>query len=524
MEKQKAAEAAAAAKAAADEAAAKKKAASSSEPASQGQKRKSADDDDDDDDADDGDSGGYNSDDEEGMTASRHKGASASSSAQTNAASGTAAAGGTATLATGAKSDKTPAKRPAPTDDITMPPPAAPTIIPPPTTTSSSMAASSTQISSSTGTSTAAATAAASAATGTFTGPPMKKAKLTSAERREERNQREKERSLRISAQINELRALLSTGGVIVPKGTKSAVLSEAANYIRMLQQHQYKSEIDRAQLIQQMQIIGGGALGPQAATAVRHVAAQNGVWSLGNFGGVPPRSAMQLVGQPSVSSAASATGASTSTSVAGSQPTQQQKSVASNEPQLVTTIDEHDYRFVFNSCAVGMAIASMGGAFIDCNQLFCQLSQYSKQEVCSMTIFNLTSRQDLQVAFDLISKMISPPPDGGAGSSPPCILRGAMKHRNDLGLSISLIKGSDGIAKCFSVTLIKNPASPYDPSRPIPATADFLRMGEAQSEDGDEKKLAATSGSKKDDKKNKDDKTPADPSKKMRGPAYTSG
>ena len=62
--------------------------------------------------------------------------------------------------------------------------------------------------------------------------------------KREERNAREKERSFRISRQINELRGLLSNGGVIVPKGTKSSVLTEAANYIRMLQQHQYRSEM----------------------------------------------------------------------------------------------------------------------------------------------------------------------------------------------------------------------------------------------------------------------------------------
>lgn len=62
--------------------------------------------------------------------------------------------------------------------------------------------------------------------------------------KREERNAREKERSFRISKQINELRTLLSSGGVIVPKGTKSSVLTEAANYIRMLQQHQYRSEM----------------------------------------------------------------------------------------------------------------------------------------------------------------------------------------------------------------------------------------------------------------------------------------
>jgi hypothetical protein len=35
-------------------------------------------------------------------------------------------------------------------------------------------------------------------------------------------------------------------------------------------------------------------------------------------------------------------------------------------------------------------------------------------------------------------------------------VLRGAMKNRNDLGLSISLIKGEHGVAKCFSVTLVR--------------------------------------------------------------------
>ena len=71
-----------------------------------------------------------------------------------------------------------------------------------------------------------------------------KKKKKLDTRKREERNAREKERSFRIAKQINELRGLLSSGGVIVPKGTKSSVLTEAANYIRMLQQHQYRSEM----------------------------------------------------------------------------------------------------------------------------------------------------------------------------------------------------------------------------------------------------------------------------------------
>lgn len=115
-----------------------------------------------------------------------------------------------------------------------------------------------------------------------------------------------------------------------------------------------------------------------------------------------------------------------------------------------------------------------MGGALIDCNHLFCQLSNYTKQEICSMTIFNITSRQDLEHAFDLISQMISSPFDGNQRPKP-CVLRGSMKDRDDLGLSINLIRGSDGIAKCFCVTLIKNPNSPFDTSRPTPATADLI-------------------------------------------------
>ena len=87
------------------------------------------------------------------------------------------------------------------------------------------------------------ATSAGAGEKGNQKGGSRKKKKLDDF-KREERNAREKERSFRISRQINELRNLLSSGGVIVPKGTKSSVLTEAANYIRMLQQHQYRSEM----------------------------------------------------------------------------------------------------------------------------------------------------------------------------------------------------------------------------------------------------------------------------------------
>lgn len=224
------------------------------------------------------------------------------------------------------------------------------------------------------------------------------------------------------------------------------------------------------------MQLIGGGAHGEQAAVAVRHFAAQNGVWTLGNFGGVPPKSAMTFVEPP------------TTISQPLAQPPQESNALQQNK------VEPSDYRFIFNSCGAGMAIASMGGTFIDCNQLFSQLSDYSKQEICSLTLFNLTARQDLQQAFDQISRLISPPMNVEKNEErvKPIVLRGAMKNRDDLGMSISLVKGEDGIAKCFCVTLVKNPASPFDTGKPVPVSFDAIKSssavaaGQPTTKDGD--------------------------------------
>jgi len=281
-----------------------------------------------------------------------------------------------------------------------------------------------------------------------------KKKPLTN-ERREERNLREKERSLKITQQIHELRNLLSMGGVIVPKGTKSTILTEVANYIRLLQQHQYRSEMDKAQLVQEVQRIGNGAIGDKAAYAIRHAAAQNVVSSVANLpeGQVPSAEPQQSAGNPG---------------------------------ELSDTLGDREYRCVFNSCSVGMAIATMGGSFIDCNLAFTELSSYTKAELKEMTIFNITSRDDLQGAFDMMSHLITPPTGGldadgnnveDSKRPSPVILRSAIRHRSNLGLSVSLIRGEDNVARYFNVTLVKLPPAPMGLGglKPVPATAHML-------------------------------------------------
>ena len=237
----------------------------------------------------------------------------------------------------------------------------------------------------------------------------------------------------------------------LISQGTKSTILTEAANYIRLLQQHQVQSEMDKAQLVQEVQRIGNGAIGEKAAYAIRHAAAQNGVSSMANLPEGPVSEA-QPQGPPSGDS-----------------------------------LGDSEYRCVFNSCSVGMAVATMGGSFIDCNPAFTQLSSYSRQELREMTIFNVTSRDDLQGAFDMMSQLITPPQggldadgngvEGGGGLQSPVILQSAIRHRSDLGLSVSLIRGDDGVARYFNVTLVKLPPNPLGAvggGKPVPATAEM--------------------------------------------------
>ena len=133
---------------------------------------------------------------------------------------------------------------------------------------------------------------------------------MTTEERRLERNQREKERSNRIASQVDSLRCLLQRGGLYIPKNTKSTVLTEASNYIRTLQ--------DRQQLMSmEMENLKGQLLKAMAA---------------------------RQVGGPFQ---------------------QPQEQLKSNDP---TNSDSQDYHLIFNNTMAGMAVASMGGALLDCN------------------------------------------------------------------------------------------------------------------------------------------------------------
>jgi len=102
------------------------------------------------------------------------------------------------------------------------------------------------------------------------------------------------------------------------------------------------------------------------------------------------------------------------------------------------------------------MAIATMGGSFIECNRAFEDVSGFPKPVLLTMTVFNVTSPPTLQDAFESISKMI---PRGTVDEQgrpneetpPPVTLEGLLKN-GECRLKVFLAKDRVGNTKYFVV------------------------------------------------------------------------
>mmetsp|Transcript_21143 Transcript_21143/g.44055 ORF Transcript_21143/g.44055 Transcript_21143/m.44055 type:complete len:414 (-) Transcript_21143:284-1525(-) len=260
-------------------------------------------------------------------------------------------------------------------------------------------------------------------------------------EKREERNLREKERSFKISRQIQMLRDLLNNGGVAVPKGTKSSVLTEAANYIRALQQHRFNSEIDRQNLVNKIRSMNSGEMGPQVQVAVRETVDTIDETSAVSAPLQPQHLGMgQAVGAPEV--------------LPSGQPVVSLK--PQPQPQNPSKLHPDDYSTLFNCSTIPMAITTMGGSFIECNKAFEDVSGFPKSVLLTMTIFNVTSPPSLQEAFESISKMIPRGTVDAHGrlneeTAPPVMLSGLLKN-GECRLKVFLAKDGAGNTKYFVV------------------------------------------------------------------------
>ncbi len=280
---------------------------------------------------------------------------------------------------------------------------------------------------------------------------------LSSEERRLERNQREKERSNRIASQVDALRCLLQRGGLFIPKNTKSRVLSEASNYIRTLQDRQQLMSIEMNHLKSQLDV---------AMTREQ----QQGV-GLNIPGVVPPLATSSLVVK--------------SNDIID--PWTNTNDTSTNEAKGDRS-QHRDYRLIFQNTMAGMAVATMGGALVDCNSAFEIETGKSLHDLKEMTVFNIVHPNDWTRALDSISLMI----DGGFHArSDECntasigdrgnnhasendaidkvlYFRSSFTHRPDLGLCVTLVRDDNDAAKCFNVTLVKNVTPPPSTTREL--------------------------------------------------------
>jgi hypothetical protein len=113
-----------------------------------------------------------------------------------------------------------------------------------------------------------------------------------------------------------------------------------------------------------------------------------------------------------------------------------------------------------------------VNGEFVDGNHLFCSLSEYSKQDLCSMTIFNIIARSELQNAFDKINSLMACK-EGLSQSVEPkkqshVVLRGKMKNSRRMGVSIAIIQQQNQMPKCILVVLLDEASAKAEEQPPL--------------------------------------------------------
>lgn len=96
-------------------------------------------------------------------------------------------------------------------------------------------------------------------------------------------------------------------------------------------------------------------------------------------------------------------------------------------------------------------------------------------------TLFNLIARADLQGSFDRISNMLMAEANQDGQDKDPILVGASFSHRSDLGLQITLVRGSQGEMRHFCVTLMQTTAFPQNhaPVSALPTEFSFVNASE---------------------------------------------
>lgn len=170
--------------------------------------------------------------------------------------------------------------------------------------------------------------------------------------RRSERNLREQERSHRITERIGELRSVMSDAGVHF-KPDRYSTLVSVVNYIKVLQgksvqlDEEHKKLLDTISGADKLVNTGGDSLAPKGGV-------------MGPTTTVQTHNVMENTASSNASSSAN----------------------SNSDEEFLEFVQGIDYKSIFASCGVALAIASVDGRFVDCNGEFLRITDYSRKEL----------------------------------------------------------------------------------------------------------------------------------------------
>eukprot|EP00980_Cylindrotheca_fusiformis_P008017 scaffold1706_cov116-Cylindrotheca_fusiformis.AAC.20 len=269
--------------------------------------------------------------------------------------------------------------------------------------------------------------------------------------RRQGRNLREQQRSQKITQQIDHLREVLASANITF-KPDKYSTLVTVGDYIKQLQAKSAALDADHKKLINTISKTN------EMANSQYIPAATNGQDGPGD---------MDL----------------------GNQLASHQDD---SEGVFVPNID---YRSVFDSCGMALAVASIDGRFLDCNAEFLKIVGYSRDEILpskkqepglsviaeetpssgsaaaakqnktssqNMSLFNLLSREHMEGVFVAMSQMLkklpkntTPNPVDDCWAGDVCLGR---IPDTKMRMNVSLVRSPEGRAKFFDCSLFPTP------------------------------------------------------------------
>lgn len=102
----------------------------------------------------------------------------------------------------------------------------------------------------------------------------------------------------------------------------------------------------------------------------------------------------------------------------------------------------EERFRLSFESAAVGMGLVNINGTFMQVNRAFCEMVGYSERELFSLSVYDLTHPEDLNIELELVCQLLD-------GQIPYYHMEKRYVHKRGYEvwtlLSVSLIRDSSG-------------------------------------------------------------------------------